>query len=333
MLPDGGDHQRNDGATILYLVWARYHRRAELLAQHLGAQVRYLSSGSRGKLYQVPFRYLALTWRTWRLLWRERPQVVMVQNPPIFAVSAAAVYAFLCRARYAIDSHTGAFLSPGWRRTLWLHRLLSRGAAVTVVHNRDQEDIVRSWGCRWCRVGYTPGDYPRREPFDLAERPAVAVVCSYAEDEPVAEIFRAASALNEVGFYITGNEKHLSPALRAELPANCHLTGFLAYERYIELLRAADIVMVLTKRNHTLLMGGFETVSLGKPLVTSEWPVLRDFFSAGTVHVHGTAEDIAAGVRRALSERDGLESEMVGLRQRLEADWREELATLQTALA
>lgn len=41
--------------------------------------------------------------------------------------------------------------------------------------------------------------------------------------------------------------------------------GYSPYDRYVGLLWEADVVLTLTNRDHTLLMGGFETVSIGNP--------------------------------------------------------------------
>ena len=71
---------------ITFIVWARYHRRSELLAQHFGATIHYVYHGQMGQLSQAPGRYLVQAWQTWRILRQERPDVIFVQNPPIFAV-------------------------------------------------------------------------------------------------------------------------------------------------------------------------------------------------------------------------------------------------------
>lgn len=71
---------------------------------------------------------------------------------------------------------------------------------------------------------------------------------------------------------------------------NCRLTGYLPYDRYVGLLRGVDVILDLTSQDHTLLMGAFEAVSLGTPLIVSDWPILRDYFSLGTVHVPNTVE-------------------------------------------
>ncbi|MCK4823059.1 hypothetical protein KA005_45275, partial [bacterium] len=134
--------KRGDALKIMFIAWIRYQQRSERLAKHLGAKMRYFYYGQQGKLLQAPVKYLVEALQSWRELRRYRPDVVFVQNPPIFCVLVVFLYAQLYGARYVIDSHTGAFLSWKWRWSLGLHRMLSRRALTTIVHNKSQEKIV-----------------------------------------------------------------------------------------------------------------------------------------------------------------------------------------------
>lgn len=312
----------------------RYHRRSDLLAQHLGATAYFIHYEPPGnsKLLRVPIKYIVQGWRTWRALTHDRPDVVFVQNPPIFCVVVAFLYARIYGARYVIDSHTGAFLSPKWRWSLGLHRVLSKGALATIVHNKSQEQIVKEWRCRYLVIGFTPGSYPPGEEFALDGRFNVAVVSSFLADEPVDLVFEAAARLPEVSFYVTGDSRRIPQPLLSRKPDNCLLTGYLTYERYVGLLRGVDAIMVLTTGNHTLLMGGFEAVSVGTPLIVSDWPVLRDYFSLGTVHVDNTVEGICEGVNQAQRNQARLQAEMLVLQEQLQSEWLEKLAELQRLL-
>jgi hypothetical protein len=149
----------------------------------------------------------------------------------------------------------------------------------------------------------------------------IAVTCTYADDEPLAEIFAAAESLRDVNFYITGNPQKLPRRVLRRKPENCRLTGYLSYEQYVGLLRSADAVMDLTTRNHTLLMGGFESVSLGKPLITSDWPILKEYFSSGAVYVDNSADGIAAGVRSILTDLPFFQRDILRLGIELQSEW------------
>lgn len=325
--------RKGDQVGIAFVAWQRYHRRSDLLAQRLGSAMHFISYGQQGKPLQTPVRYVVQAWRTWRVLRRERPQVVFVQNPPIFCVLVASLYARLYGAEYVIDSHTGAFLSPAWRWSIGLHRMLSRRALTTIVHNTDQEEVVKRWGCDCLLLADPLGDYPSGEPFRFRADFNVAVVGSFGSDEPVGAVFEAARQLTDVCFYFTGNAGRLDSRLLAKKAENCILTGYLPDERYVALLRGADCVMVLTTRDHTLLCGAFEAVSLGTPLITSAWPVLRKRFALGTVHVSNTMESICEGVRLAQQEKESLRREVLLLRDQLQLEWEEQFVQLRNALS
>lgn len=328
---------------ITFISWERHHRRSELLAQHLGAKIHFVQSGRRARLLRGPARYLlqglvaavryvVQGWQTWRVLAQDRPDVVVVQNPPIFGVLVASICARWYGGQYGIDSHSGAFLHPKWRWTLGLHRVLSRRALVTIVHNRAQEKIVRQWGCPYCVLAYTPGDYPIGGRFPLNGQYNVAVINTGKEDEPLDVVFGAAGAVPEATFYVTGDTERIPPALLAQKPDNCHLTSYLPYEQYVSLLRGADVVLDLTTADDTLLMGAFEAVSLGTPLIVSRWPLLQDYFHLGTLHVPNTVEGVSEGIRTAQREQTTLRCDILILRDQLEAEWKQQFAELRHLL-
>ncbi len=302
------------------------------MARHLGATAYFIAYGRRSSLWQTPLRYVVQALLTWRLLCREHPDVVFVQNPPIFAVAVAYLYARRRGIRYVVDSHTAAFLSPKWRWSLPLHRLLSRTAVTTIVTNTYLEAIVRSWGCRASIVAFAPDSFPSGQPFPVAGQFNVAVVSTGAEDEPLDVVFAAAGRLPSVRFYVTGDAGRIANGLLAKRPANCLMLGYVPYEDYISLLRSVDVVVDLTKRDHTLLMGAFEAISLGTPLVVSDWPVLRAYFRRGTVHVANTVESLCEGIERARRELATLRAEVLLLREELGADWRRRFAALRQLL-
>jgi len=314
------------------IAWTHYNRRSALLAQHLNASMHHVYYNQRTQYWQTPLRYLIQALRTWNILIHERPDVVVVQNPPIFCVLVAFWYSHRYHAHYVIDSHTAAFLSPKWRWSLWLHSWLSRRAITTIITNEYLEHLVQSWGGHAFILGFTPAEYPEGTPYPLNGHFNVAVVSTGAEDEPVDVIFQAAQSLPETRFYVTGDAKRLAPDLLAAKPENCLLTGYIPYEQYVGLLRGVDAVIDLTTRDHTLLLGAFEAVSLGTPLIVSDWPILRDYFSEGTVHVPNTADGVYEGVRRAQRDRDVLRREIVRLREHLQAEWDQKFGQLQQLL-
>ena len=316
-----------------FISWTRHDRRSELLAYQFGLSLHFIYHGPKGWRPRQAVRYITQAKETWRVLCSERPKVIFVQNPPIFAVPVVLLYSLRHTAQYIIDSHTAAFLSFPWSWLVWLHRILSKKALTTIVHNKDQEKIVQRWGCRYHVSGFTPGDYSYDEDFPLSGQFNVAVITIFSRDEPLETVFEAANQVPGVDFYITGDYRKIPEGRLSKKPDNCHLTGYLSYGQYVSLLRKADAVMDLTTRDHTILMGGFEAVSLGTPLITSNWPILKDYFSLGTVHVSNTAEGICGGVRQVQSNRDSLRLGIQQLRDRLQREWEQEFEELQSLIA
>jgi len=317
---------------ISFIAWTRFDHRSQLLSKNLGATMHFIFKSKRSNLFLLPWRYFTQSLQMWRTLVGERPDIVFVQNPPIFCVLIAFFYAKLYQARYVVDSHTAAFLSPKWRGTLGLHRILSHQALLTIVHNESQEEIVKKWGCRYYVLDDPLKGYPQGKPFPLTAKFNIIVISTFSEDEPLDVIFEAANLLPDVTFYITGDYKRVRSILSTRIPPNCKLTGFLPYEEYVGLLKGADVIMDLTTRDHTLLCGAFEAVSLGKPLITSDWKILRDHFPSGVVYVPNTAEGIFQGVRRVQEDLLIYQRDISELREHLVREWDRKFVELNRLL-
>ncbi len=300
---------------LSFIAWIKYSRRSELLAECFGTSMHHISYGSRNKKWLVPIRYLVQSLQTLIALFKERPRVVFVQNPPILILLPVGLYCFLFRAKFIIDSHTGAFTD--FKRTLWLHKLYSRFALVTIVHNRFQAEIVKEWNVPFTTLGFADNEYPKGSDYPVKDGFTVAFSCACAPDEPMLEVFGAAKMLPDVNFYITGDYTRLEKSVLDQKPENCQFTGFVSFDDYVGLLRKADAVMALTTRDETLLSGGFEAVSLERPFIVSDWTVLQEYFSMGSVYVDNKAAGIAAGVKQAMENQDQLEADMKRLRSKL----------------
>jgi glycosyltransferase involved in cell wall biosynthesis len=149
------------------------------------------------------------------------------------------------------------------------------------------------------------------------------LVSSFCDDEPTADFLRAAAQLPGVHFHVTGNTKHLAAEIRQLAPPNVRFTGFLSNEEYVGLLMAADGVMALTIRDHTMQRAAYEAVYLGKPVITSDFPILRDAFPLGAVHIDPTQEGIRDGVEEFLAGLRRLTTEVQEMRAKKLSRWNE----------
>ncbi len=318
------------GLRASFITWYPHCRRSDTIAAALGAcshLIHYL--GFRRPLH-APLKYVLQTIATLRILWRERPELVLVAAPPIFAALPVLLYASLVRdTRVVIDAHTGIFEHRRWSWLLPLTRVVFRRADAVIVTGRHLAHLVESWGARAVVIGtvpvvFGPGQTPRP-----CNGPRVVVVNSFAVDEPLDELLEAAARQRQACFFVTGDTALARRDWLEAKPENLTFTGFVSEDEYTGLLRAADAVVVLTTHDHTMQRGGYEAMALAKPLVTSDWPLLRQTFSRGTVHVRPIADEIVAGITRALENRHSLGAQMIALREEHEVTFQARLAELR----
>lgn len=317
-------------ADAMFLVWAERHRgtRSSWLAESLGiTDLRYVAPTRRRGMRAAWQKYPAqLAASAWALVTR-RPRVIFVQSPPSFAAWTAALYGAATGSAVVIDAHSDAFERSIWTRPAWVTRLVARQATATLVTNGHWARRVRAWGATAVNVPSIPTTFVAGNPPALAPGPNIAVVNTWAVDEPLGAVLDAASLVPDVTFHVSGRDDRVA-SLGRPIPANVRFTGFLEEDVYHGLLRGADAVMCLTTRNHTMQNGACEALSHATPIVTSDWPVLREYFSSGTAHVDNSAEGIARGVRQILTDPDRQRGEIAALRDRRNSEWHETRASL-----
>lgn len=322
-----------DSSTTLFLAWGppSHTPRSHLLAKQLGIPLMRVHV-LKHRWYLAPLRYPLQAIQTFIVLARRQPQVVFVQNPPIFAALMAYLHCCLFGGQFIIDSHTDALLASIWEWSLPLHRFLSRRATATIVTNEFLSEMVSGWGARSLIIRDVPSNFPVGRSAHLEHDFNVVMVNTYSPDEPLDSVLEAAAALPEVGFYITGDPARAHKPLPTDLPPNVHLTGYLSEEDYYGLLRSAQVVMCLTTVDHTMQRGACEAVWLEKPIITSDWPLLQEFFHKGTIHVDNTAEGIRQAALHMQSEHSRLAAEIKELQAERRKLWQQWVVELQTVI-
>jgi glycosyltransferase involved in cell wall biosynthesis len=268
----------------------------------------------------VLFKYVAQAADTLRILLRERPTAVFVMSPPIFAVVVVASYCEVRRIPFVIDAHSSAFLDRRWRHFQGLQNSLCRRAATTIVHNATLEQRVRSVGARATLVPDVPIEFGEGC-FALPSTFTAAAACSFNHDEPIAELLAAARLVPDMRLFIAGDGKHMPPELRASLPSNVMLTGFLSTGDYGALLKGVDVVIALTTRPATMLRSAYEAVYAGTPVIVSDSTVLRAAFPVGAIHVTNERGAIAAGLERLRDQRGEYRAQARSLRLVMRERW------------
>lgn len=318
--------------SVSFVTWYPSCRRSDTLAERLGGPSHLIHFFEFKRPLYAPAKYVLQAAATLRRLLHDRPDVVFVASPPVFAVLAVWAYAKVSGTPFVIDAHTGVFDDPRWTWMSAVSRFLSRSALATVVTNRVLADRVRAWGAKALIIGDVPVRFPDVPPAQLGAGVHVVVINTFSQDEPLAEVIEAARLTPSATFHITGNPRHSRNLWNGTLPSNARFTGWLSDDDYAALLGAASMVVTLTTHDHTMQRGGYEAMAVEKPLITSDWPLLRETFSRGTIHVDNTATGIAAAIARAGVEQKRLTAEMGQLRRERSAMFGHLIAGVQEAI-
>lgn len=313
----------------MFLVWGppSHGPRSRVFARELGIPIHNIYSTRRRGGWVALWKYAYQALATVMLLFRHRPRLVFVQSPPSFASVIVAGYCLVTRARFVVDAHSAALQSRYWTRPRWLYRMVGRAALATIVTNEVFASRLRSAAARVLVLRDIPTSFPLGQQPDLGDGFHVMVVNTFASDEPLAEVMAAAGASPDTTFHVTGDPSRGRRSFdTASAPANVTFTGYLPDGDYYALMQEVDVVMCLTTRDDTMQRGACEALTIGTPIITSDWPLLRDYFRKGTVHVSSAPDSISAGIRRAQEEREVLRS---GIEQLREEQWKEWVAAAE----
>ena len=318
---------------LLFISWQPYCSRSDGIASGLGGHSYMVYSPLWGSRWStILFKYFSQSIKTLMVLIRQRPRVVAVMSPPVVACIPVWLYCLISRAQFMIDAHTGAFIDERWRRVLCLQRFFCRRAVTTIVTSKHFQRLIESWGANAMIVTDVPVIFAAPRDVKATGEFRVTLVCSFTYDEPIETFLEAARLLTDTHFYVTGNCDKLDPALRQLMPKHVHLTGFLSDAEYTGRLKSSHAIMALTKFDHTMQRGAYEAIYLGKPVITSDFQILREAFPIGTVHVENSPDSIVRGVNRMRSNLEQFQTEAEQLRQQKLEHWQDVADRLACAL-
>lgn len=266
-------------------------------------------------------RYCVLIWRTVRLIRSCRADAIFFQNPSM--VLAAVVIGMksirLTRAVLIGDFHNAGVFPPVAQALVpWI----VKGCDLVIVSNGNLEERITAMGGRSLSV---PDPLPELSAEgggrQRSGRFQVLMVCSWADDEPVVEVLRAAEILRsrvaEVAVAITGRPALAKRGWTRPLPENVELTGFLSEEEFDKRLKHSDVILDLTTRADCMVCGAYEAVSAEVPIILSGNEAMKTYFSKGAVFTDNTAADIANRVLEAMLRREELTRDVQELKSEI----------------
>ena len=239
----------------------------------------------------------------------------------------------MSKPKILIDVHTGAISKP-WSKNF--SRLIMKRASLNIVINKEQQNyLIQNYQIRPIVLEDPIPDFTdilssakKQEGYKMEQKAIfnVAVISSFAYDEPLQAVFDAASQLPDVYFYVTGDKKNADKNVLIKKPDNVIFTGFLDYNTYVDLLQKVDVIMDLTTENTSIVAGAYEAVALEQPLITSNWIPLRRYFNKGTIYINNSSDEIRNAIMVAMTKKEELSKEMHQLKIERTKEWKEKIS-------
>lgn len=306
---------------------------------------RELSKALDAKLFECkeidqiknPFRKYSLgIWKTLKILFREKPDMVFGQNPSIvlsfFLICVRPFLGF----RVVVDAHNaGIFPAEGNSLLLMaVSRFIQRRADLILITNSGlKQHVEANDGTAFVLLDKIPDMPLGGAQRQLAGRINLVFICSYAADEPFEAVIEAAKDLPaDIFIYITGDFKKTN-LLQAKVPANVRLTGFLPVEDFEFLLHSVDATMDLTTREDCLVCGAYESVAVGKPMILSDTKALRDCFYTGAIYTENSVAAIKQAVLALADQKTVLTSQVRRLKEERNKLWEKQRQRLEQSLS
>jgi glycosyltransferase involved in cell wall biosynthesis len=316
---------------ILAMVWAPEEARTEMYARNLNAPIYHVHYLLYKRPWVAPLKYIAQALKTWLILFRERPRVVYITNPPVFAPMCVWLYCLLTGNKFIMDTHSPALYMPKWAWSVPLQRFLIKRALMNVTDQLRFKEQFEEWGGKAVILEKPPKLPPPNAPKDLVMANGffdVLVVNTFASDEPLDPILDAARQFENARFFITGDTSMAKPGTVENAPKNCIFTGYLRGSAYWDQIYRSRAVMVLTTFPYSLLGGAQDGAAISKPLILSKQPALEEYFTKGAVFVENTVQGIAGGVRAVITREDALSREVEELIHEKDILWHRNFAEL-----
>lgn len=314
-------------ADVVAICWAPHEGRTEAYAEWLHAKRFNIHFGFmvHRKWIFAPFKYPFQWLWTWLVLLWHRPKIVYVLGSPPVAGFCVYAYGRLTGTPFLLDIPSPTIFGSKWRWTLPYVKHVSQHSAITIVDQERFETIFREVNAPTVILERAPRQVPVIVP-DLPPRGSgieLTYVGTFSGDEPFQIVVEAARRLPDVRIYALGDTSMAKKEWLENVPGNLIFTGYLLQDVYWNQLRNADGVIVLTQHQYSLLGGAQDAMRVHKPLILSDQPVLRDYFTKGAVFVSHTPESMVTAIEKLAQQQAQFQQDMAELSAEREQRWRD----------
>lgn len=305
---------------VVWISWQE-HRRTTTICEELDIPLITMITKRKGVL-----RYLILSYQTVVYLFKQRPKVLLVQNPSIVLSFLAVFIQLFCKYKLIVDAHNEGvepYINSAWIFQA-LTKLLHRLSDLTIVTNQGLVSIVEGNGGNALIL---PDGLPKLVPQKLEKETLdssfrLMLIATFVDDEPIEEIFEAFGRLScKAELRVTGNYTNLSKEIRNSLPKGIILCGFLPEQDYVNELYRSDLIIDLTKKENCLVCGAYEAISLGCPIMLSDDTAGRSLFEKGVVFTKNDSTSIYMTLLKTIEAIDTLKQDTDSMRSIYQRNW------------
>ena len=340
-----------ENSRPLLVAWAPFSPTLVEVGSLIGGRVVFLNI-LFGKKIAAPLRYAFLALRTLSLLRRERPEVVLAQNPPIFLPLLLVLVKRFNRFKLVVDHHAV------WSMKTIRAPLLSQGVAALERFVAKEADANMSPNNSWTRElqvrgatdAFTYHDFipkstrmtGRAEEWASYPLPPhrFLVIAAHGghPQELLEEEVKAIEGLDDYLLVITGKREKLGHRIaKLKPPRNVIYPGYLDDAHYEALKRNADVALSLSTELNTVPHAIHEFVALGIPTIVLKDPLLRSLFDGAIVEIDDVNPETVRDELRRVTEDSAFRKK---LRENLDLNYerrfkmyQNEVSKLRQALA
>ncbi len=308
----------------LLVAWAPFSPTLVEIGFLVGGRVVFLNV-LFGKKLAAPLRYAFLALRTLSLLGRERPRVVLAQNPPIFLPVLLVLIKPLYRFKLIIDHHAV------WSMKTLRQPLLSQGIAALERFASRRADSNMSPNNSWTRELRARGATDAFTYHDFIPKPTTTtqkdhewtanplpphhflVIAAHGghPQELLEEEIAAVSGLQDYLLAITGKREKLGRRIARLGPkGNVIYPGYLDDASYEALKRSADVAVSLSTEINTVPHAIHEYLALGIPTIVLKDPLLRSIFDGAIVEIDDARPETVRTALKRVTEDSVFRSEL-----------------------
>ncbi len=318
---------------IIFIEWSKYNTRGDSISTAINATTFFIGVANVSKNpLQSLLSYFPKAVENIRILRRENPDVVIITNTTWVISTLNFIYSKIFGIKLILDSHSCAFDHSFLKYPLFLSKFYAKHSFLSLVTNESHHVMLNKNNAESIVLNDIPFEDKLKtgEKKDLGNKFNICYVCTFAEDEPFNEVFKAGEELEDVKIFVTGNYKRVG--INPDNFKNISLTGFISNEDYRLYLNNTDVIMTLTTRDDTMQRAGSEAISVGKPLITSNTEMLRKTFYKGSVFVGSTSEEIKKGIEQVKNNYDVLKKDMQELQKERKTKFSNKLKSIEDKL-